>query len=75
MTALAGEKALWNSFDAIQIPTLIVRGAESDLLSSATVAEMCARNPHASSIEIPEAGHAPAFILPNHIQIAREFFT
>jgi cobalt-zinc-cadmium efflux system protein len=75
VTALAGEKALWKSFDAIKIPTLIVRGAESDLLSRATVAEMCSRNPHAKSVEIPEAGHAPAFILPNHIQIAREFFT
>ena len=74
VTALAGEKALWKSFDAIKIPTLIVRGAESDLLSTATVQEMCFRNPHARSVEIPEAGHAPAFILPNHIQIAREFF-
>jgi len=74
MTALAGEKALWNSFDAIKIPTLIVRGAESDLLSPATVTEMLSRNPHAKSVEIPEAGHAPAFILPNHIHIAREFF-
>jgi cobalt-zinc-cadmium efflux system protein len=75
MTALAGEKALWNSFDAIKIPTLIVRGAESDLLSPATVAEMLSRNPHAKSVEIPQAGHAPAFILPNHIHIAREFFS
>ncbi len=74
MTALAGEKALWNSFDAIKIPTLIVRGAESDLLSPATVAEMLKRNPNTKSVEIPEAGHAPAFILPNHIQIARDFF-
>ena len=75
MTALAGEKALWNSFDAIKIPTLIVRGAESDLLSPSTVAEMLSRNPHAKSVEIPQAGHAPAFILPNHIHIAREFFS
>ena len=74
VTALAGEKALWNSFDAIKIPTLIVRGAESDLLSAATLSEMCLRNPNAKSVEIPQAGHAPAFILPNHIQIAREFF-
>jgi cobalt-zinc-cadmium efflux system protein len=74
VTALAGEKALWKSFDAIKIPILIVRGAQSDLLSAATVAEMCARNMHATSTEIPDAGHAPAFVLPNHIQVAREFF-
>lgn len=74
LQALAAEQALWKSFDAISIPTLIVRGAESDLLSRATVAKMCARNAQARSIEIPQAGHAPAFILPNHLQIAREFF-
>jgi cobalt-zinc-cadmium efflux system protein len=74
MTALAGEKALWQSFDAIKIPTLIVRGAESDLLAPATVAEMCQRNRNAAAIEVPEAGHAPAFILPNQLQIARDFF-
>jgi cobalt-zinc-cadmium efflux system protein len=72
--ALAGEAALWKSFDQIQIPMLIVRGEESDLLTPATVTEMCARNLHAKSIVVPEAGHAPAFILPNQLQIAREFF-
>jgi cobalt-zinc-cadmium efflux system protein len=72
--ALAGEAALWQSFEKIQIPVLIVRGAQSDLLTPETVAEMCARNPHARSVEIPQAGHAPAFILPNQLQIAREFF-
>jgi len=74
MTALAGEAALWKSFEAIKIPTLIVRGAESDLLSVPTVTEMCYRNSNAKSIEVPEAGHAPAFILPSQIQIARDFF-
>jgi cobalt-zinc-cadmium efflux system protein len=74
MTALAGEKALWQSFDAIKIPILIVRGAESDLLSTSTLTEMCQRNPNAKAIEVPEAGHAPAFILPNQLQIARDFF-
>jgi cobalt-zinc-cadmium efflux system protein len=72
--ALAGEAALWKSYDQIKIPMLIVRGEESDLLTPATVTEMCARNPHARSVIIPEAGHAPAFVLPNQVQIAREFF-
>jgi|APCry1669190591_1035303.scaffolds.fasta_scaffold11163_1 cobalt-zinc-cadmium efflux system protein len=72
--AIAGEASLWKSYDAIRIPTLIVRGAESDLLSEATVTEMCARNTHATSVTVPDAGHAPAFILPNQLQIARDFF-
>ena len=75
MTAAAGELALWKSFDNIQVKTLVARGVESDLLSPATVEEMCRRNPHVSAVEIAQAGHAPAFILPEQIAIARKFFT
>ena len=74
MTAAAGELALWKSFDSIQIKTLVARGVESDLLSPDTVEEMCRRNPYVSAIEIAQAGHAPAFILPEQIAIARKFF-
>lgn len=74
LTITAGEQALWQSFEQIRIKTLVVRGVESDLLSASTVTQMCERNPLVSSIEVPEAGHAPAFILPSQIQIAQEFF-
>lgn len=73
-SAAAGEQALWRSFDRIKVPMLIVRGAESDLLSPSTVAEMCQRNPNATAVEVPNAGHAPAFIIPEQIEIARKFF-
>ena len=74
LTIAAGEQALWQSFEQIRIKTLVVRGLESDLLSASTVTQMCERNPLVSSIEVPEAGHAPAFILPSQIQIAQDFF-
>jgi cobalt-zinc-cadmium efflux system protein len=73
--AKAGEMALWNHFDAITVPILIVRGGESDLLSSATVDEMLRRNPHARSITIPGVGHAPAFLKSEQIALAAEFFS
>ena len=73
--AKAGEVALWNHFDAITAPILIVRGGDSDLLSSATVDEMLRRNPHARSITIPGVGHAPAFLKPEQIALAAEFFS
>jgi cobalt-zinc-cadmium efflux system protein len=73
--AKAGEMALWNHFDAIAVPILIVRGGDSDLLSSATVEEMLKRNPHARSITIPGVGHAPAFLKPEQIALAAEFFS
>ncbi|MEY4112239.1 MAG: hypothetical protein RL082_740 [Pseudomonadota bacterium] len=72
--AKAGELAMWRSFQSIDCPILIVRGAESDLLSKQTVAEMCALNPRATSIEIEKVGHAPAFIKAEQIDIARQFF-
>jgi pimeloyl-ACP methyl ester carboxylesterase len=51
---------LWPMFDALKpIPTLVVRGAISDLFSAATVAEMKARKPNVESVEVPRVGHAP----------------
>jgi cobalt-zinc-cadmium efflux system protein len=54
---------------------LIVRGSDSDLISAATVSEMCRRNPKAKSIEILGVGHAPAFITPEQVSLAREFYS
>ena len=75
MMAKAGEMAMWHTFKQIHIPMLIVRGGDSDLLSAATVAKMCKVNPYARSIEIPHVGHAPAFIKPEQIALAKEFFS
>ena len=74
-TAAMGEMMTWKAYDAIKAEMLIVRGANSDLLSAKTVAEMCARNPHSRSIEIPGVGHAPAFITPEQVALVREFFS
>ena len=73
--AKAGEMALWSHYEAIAVPILIVRGGDSDLLSSATVDEMLQRNPHARSITIPGVGHAPAFMKSEQIALAAEFFS
>ncbi|MBB3008110.1 alpha/beta fold hydrolase [Cupriavidus alkaliphilus] len=71
----AGEAALWRSFEAIEAPVLVVRGAQSDLLLRETVAEMVARGKHVSSVEVPDVGHAPTFVDPAQIAIVRQFFT
>jgi cobalt-zinc-cadmium efflux system protein len=73
--AKAGEMAMWHAFKQIHIPMLIVRGGDSDLLSAKTVAEMCRVNPYVRSIEIPEVGHAPAFVKPEQVALAKEFFS
>jgi pimeloyl-ACP methyl ester carboxylesterase len=55
---------LWPLWDAIRCPTLLLRGAQSDLLSAATAAEMAARGPKPTVIEFPGVGHAPTLLTP-----------
>jgi pimeloyl-ACP methyl ester carboxylesterase len=53
---------LWPVWDAIRCPTLVLRGAESDLLSAATAQAMTARGPKARLVEFPGIGHAPMLL-------------
>lgn len=62
MTALAGEQLLWQAYEALDGPVLIVRGEESDLLTTQTTYEMLARNAHARLVEFPGVGHAPTLM-------------
>ncbi|MFZ6861637.1 alpha/beta fold hydrolase [Undibacterium sp. Ji67W] len=71
---VAGEAMLWAAYDAIKSKTLVVRGADSDLLSSETATEMTRRGPRASLVQIPHVGHAPTFVSAEQIAIARDFF-
>lgn len=68
---------LWPIYDAIdgtRCPTLVVRGAQSDLLTRETHAEMGRRGPNARLVEIEGVGHAPMFLDTQQIAIARDFF-
>lgn len=67
------EAAMWQIYDAIQAPTLLLRGAESDLLSTETAHAMTQRGPHASCVEFPGVGHAPSLIAPDQIAVVTDF--
>lgn len=67
------EKALWAAYDAISCPTLLLRGAESDLLTHEAALAMTARGPKAKLVELPGVGHAPTLMHPDQINIVKEF--
>lgn len=64
---------LWSIYDAIKCPTLLVRGAKSDLLTVATAREMTERGPRARLVEIPGVGHAPTLMSSEQIAVVRDF--
>ena len=70
---LVADVDLWSVYDAIVCPTLVVRGAESDLLLRETALEMGARGPRARLVEVPEVGHAPMLMEPAQIAPIGDF--
>jgi pimeloyl-ACP methyl ester carboxylesterase len=64
---------LWPVYDAIRCPTLVIRGAQSDLLKPETHAAMAERGPRAKLAEVPGVGHAPMFMDDPQISLVREF--
>jgi len=71
--AAAGEAVLWEAYDAIRCPTLVLRGAESDVLSAATAAAMAGRGPKARVHEFAGVGHAPTIAAAEQVAVVREF--
>lgn len=71
--AAAGETLLWQSYDALRIPTLLLRGAESDLLTRDTAQAMTQRGPRAELREFAGVGHAPTLVQPDQVAAVREF--
>ena len=64
---------MWPLWDAVRCPTLLLRGANSDLLSKETAAQMAARGPKASVVEIAGVGHAPTLLHDDQIKLVRDF--
>ena len=71
--AAAGQAALWRSYDAIACPTLLLRGAQSDLLTRETAQSMTGRGPRARLHEFAGVGHAPTLVSPEQVAVVREF--
>lgn len=68
---------IWRDYDAIEVPVLCLRGADSDLVLPDAVAEMLERGPGARGltevVEIAGCGHAPALNVPAQLALVTDF--
>lgn len=63
----------WDAWDAIDVPTLCLRGEASDLLLPEVAEEMRSRGPRAVVVTIPGCGHAPALNVPDQFALVERF--
>jgi pimeloyl-ACP methyl ester carboxylesterase len=61
---------LWQHWDAITCPTLLIRGAQSDLLLKETAAAMTGRGPRPRLVEFAGVGHAPMLMADDQIRVS-----
>jgi pimeloyl-ACP methyl ester carboxylesterase len=65
----------WDAYDAIEAPTLCLRGESSDLLLEGTAKEMQLRGPKAELVTIAGCGHAPALNVPEQLTLVERFLS
>ena len=64
---------LWPVWEAIKCPVLLLRGAQSDIVTSEIAREMTRRGPKAKLVEFADVGHAPALLSEDQIGAVRDF--
>jgi pimeloyl-ACP methyl ester carboxylesterase len=72
-TTVTDDVDLWMLWDQVRCPTLVIRGAESDLLRRQDAAAMTQRGPKARLVEFPGIGHAPALMAADQIAAVEAF--
>ncbi len=64
---------VWDAYDAVTAKTLLLRGEDSDVLSSAVADEMTRRGPRPRLVTMPGCGHAPTLASKDEIALLRAF--
>lgn len=71
--AAAAEGMLWQAYDKLRLPTLLLRGADSDLLTRETALAMTQRGPKAKLREFEGVGHAPMLVQRDQRRVVMDF--
>jgi len=69
----ARQMDMWVPYARITARTLVIRGAESDILARETAERMCRVLPESKLVEIPGVGHAPTLTEPSSVTAIRAF--
>ena len=66
---------LWPLWERIAIPTLLIRGGQSLLLTHAQAEAMAQRAPRAGvqTVTFDDCGHAPSLLAPAHIDVVKQW--
>jgi pimeloyl-ACP methyl ester carboxylesterase len=64
----------WETLGSLRCPLLLIRGADSDVLSRATADEMERRQPSLVRAEVPDMGHAPMLSEPSAMDALDRFY-
>ncbi|MBI3383238.1 MAG: alpha/beta hydrolase [Aquabacterium sp.] len=72
-SAVSGEAMLWQVYDALTCPVMLLRGKNSDLLDHDTATSMTQRGPKAQLIEFDGVGHAPMLNNPTQLDPLKKF--
>ena len=71
--AAVGEAMLWAAYDSLRLPVLLLRGAQSDLLSIETAHAMTQRGPKSRLVQFEGVGHAPMLVQADQRQAVADF--
>lgn len=63
----------WDAWDSLALPTLLLRGAKSDVLPADVAADMTVRGPQPRLVEFDYCGHAPTLATQAEWTILRDF--
>jgi pimeloyl-ACP methyl ester carboxylesterase len=71
--AALGVEMMWALYDGLRARTLLIRGADSDLLAPETARAMTLRGPKATLVEFAGVGHAPTLVAADQVAAVARF--